>query len=73
MKITYTGEYTSVIVPFAVGAGITCPNGEPVDVPDEIAANLLKNQPGAWTADKADKADKTTKAQGKRAATTNEE
>lgn len=70
MKITYTGEYASVIVPLEVGAGITCPNGETVEVPDEIAASLLKDQPEAWAADKADK---TTKAQAKRAATNNEE
>jgi hypothetical protein len=67
MKITYNGEYSSVIIPFGIGVGITCENGEPVEVPDEIAKNLLKEQPAAWTTDK------TIKAQGKRAATNHEE
>ena len=48
MKLTYIGPHSGgVAVPLPTGGTLDAPHGEPVDVPDTLAARLLE-QPGNW-------------------------
>ena len=46
MKVIYKGDHASVIVPVNATQSISATWGEPVDVPDELAENLLTSE--AW-------------------------
>ena len=46
MKVIYKGDHASVVVPVTATNAITAEWGEPVDVPDELAASLLESS--AW-------------------------
>ena len=48
MKLTYIGPHSGgVTVPLPTGGSMDVPHGEPVDVPDSLAARLLE-QPANW-------------------------
>lgn len=46
MKVVYKGDHAEVVVPVSATLTIPAKWGEPVEVPDELAASLL--QSAAW-------------------------
>lgn len=49
VKVRYIGPFIDgVLIPYGLGE-ITAPHGEPVEVPDDLAAGLL-DQPSNWEA-----------------------
>lgn len=56
--VIYKGDHAEVVVPVTASVSVTCKWGEPVEVPDALAASLLTS--GAWM--------KSGKKAGKKAA-----
>jgi hypothetical protein len=49
MRVRYIGPFVDgVLIPYGLGE-FTAPHGEPVEVPDDLAAGLL-DQPSNWEA-----------------------
>ena len=46
MKVIYKGDHAEVVVPVTASVSIAAVWGEPVEVPDELAASLLTSS--AW-------------------------
>jgi hypothetical protein len=50
MRVRYIGPFVDgVLIPYGLGGEFTAPKGEPVEVPDDLAAGLL-DQPSNWEA-----------------------
>jgi hypothetical protein len=45
-EVIYKGDHAEVMVPVTASVSVTCKWGEPVDVPDAVAASLLES--AAW-------------------------
>jgi hypothetical protein len=56
--VTYQGDHAAVVVPVTADTSVEAEWGKPVEVPDELAENLLTSK--AWSLSSEKKAKKAT-------------